>query len=151
MGMGRAGADNLSLIAGGEMILDLEDSNDAGGSANLATISSTLGIMDGSDTVNGLSVEPVNVNHTGTGNTLNAISIANITGDADATENGLNFGTGWDADIEAATDLSLTVDGNDLGVWKVAAGTLTATQVRKLNATPVEVAYKQAHCGAVVP
>ena len=39
----------------------------------------------------------------------------------------------------SADSLGFTVGGNDLGTWKVAVGTLTATQVRKLNATPVEV------------
>jgi len=35
--------------------------------------------------------------------------------------------------------LGMAQGGNDLGAWGVATGTLTATQVRKLNATPVEV------------
>ena len=62
-----------------------------------------------------------------------------FTGDVDATENWITFGTGSDADIEATTDFSMTVDGADLGIWKVTTGTLTPTQVRKLFATPVQV------------
>ncbi len=38
-----------------------------------------------------------------------------------------------------ADELGMTVGGVDLGIFKVQTGTLTATEVRKLNATPVEV------------
>lgn len=39
----------------------------------------------------------------------------------------------------APNQLAFSSGGSDLGTWSVATGTLTATQVRKLNATPVEV------------
>ena len=95
IGMFRVGADNVGFSSGGVLVFDIENTNVAGGSANLATISSTLGIMDGAgDIVNALSVEITNVDHTG-GN-VNAISIATMTGDANAQENLFFLGDGFD-------------------------------------------------------
>ena len=75
---------------------------------------------------------------------LNGILIGALTGTTGAdtppeAEFAINIATGWDFDINGQTDLSLAVDGVDVGTWKVASGTLTATQVRKLFATQVEV------------
>ena len=134
LGMWRIGAENLGFSVS-NLVFDLENTNDAGASANLATISSTLGIMDNSDTVNGLSIELVNADHTGSSNQLNAISIAAITSDAQATEIGLLIGTGWDTSISAnasiqAGDGSFNKVGfgftNEVGsgMWRIGAGNL---------------------------
>lgn len=74
--------------------------NAAGGSANALTVSGTLGIMDGSDTWNGLNIAPTNADHTGSANEVNGIKIADITGDAQATEAAILVGTGWDRGIQ---------------------------------------------------
>lgn len=79
--------------------------NTAGGSADSMDITATLGIMDGSDTYNGLGVTLTNANHTSTGNVVNGIKISNITGDPDATETGLLIGTGWDNGIESLSTI----------------------------------------------
>jgi hypothetical protein len=209
-GMYSIGADNLGFSVGAALVLDLENTNAAGAGADLATISSTLGIMDGSDTVQGLVISLTNVDHTGSSNVVNGITIGNITGDAEATESAISIGTGWDAGIlsfdgavatpsytfngdpdtgfylvaaarvgvtiasglkynftatqfypqidgtqaapvyamldtdtgfysTSADGLGMSHGGNDLGQWYVATGTLTASQVRNLNTTPIEV------------
>ena len=117
-GMYWPGADNLGFTVGGALVLDLENTNAAGASANLATISSTLGIFNGSDTVNGLSLEVTNVNHTGTGNTVNLITLAAITGDANSNLNGISIGaltgtTGAASEAEVAINIA---NGWDLGL-----------------------------------
>jgi hypothetical protein len=92
----------------------------AGGSYNYVEFvnNGTVGIMDGSDTINALNFDVTNADHTGTGNTLNIISIDAITGDAESNLNAIligaltgtsgsnsereiavNIGTGWDSDI----------------------------------------------------
>lgn len=130
----------------------------AGASKDFVAATATAGIMNGSDTLNMNLQTFTNANHTGTGNTVNLLSIAALTGDAESNLNAINIGTltgttgsaseveaaikiaaGWDTDIEAVTDLSLTVDGNDLGVWKVATGEITNAQLKVLNATPITV------------
>ena len=97
----RITTNNMCFSIGGALVLDLENTNAAGGSANLATISSTLGIMDGSDTVNGLSIELTSVDHTGVGNLISASTIAAITGDAQARETGLDILGGFDIGISS--------------------------------------------------
>ena len=81
----------------------------AGASGTVISWAATLTAMDNSDTVNFLSVAPTNANHTGSSNVLNGISLGNITGDAEATEQGLLLGTGWDTDIRFADTNALIV------------------------------------------
>lgn len=52
-----------------------------------------------------------------------------------------SFGSDTDTGMYSSVGdgLAFSHQGNDLGEWYVATGTLTATQVRNLNATPVEV------------
>ena len=131
MGMFRIGVDNLGFSGAGMLVLDLEDTNEAGASANLATISSTLGIFNGSDTFNALSLELTNVNHTGTGNTVNLIGIAAITGDANSNLNAINIGTltGTSGAAGETENLLKLGDGWDAFIEgpAVALGTLTWT------------------------
>ncbi len=101
IGMYRVGANHLGFASRGALVFDLEDRNAAGAGANLATISATLGIMDGSDTVNGLSIELTSVDHTGVGNLIAASTIAAITGDAQARETGLDVLGGFDIGISS--------------------------------------------------
>jgi hypothetical protein len=93
--------------------------NAAGGSADVLTLSGTLGIFDGSDTFRGIYLNYTDANHTGTGNTIALLDMAAITGDANSNlyairignltgttgaagevENAIKIGTGWDIDIE---------------------------------------------------
>jgi len=115
LGMFFPGVDNVGFAVGGVLVFDLEDTNAAGAGATLATISSTLGIFNGSDTASAFSIEITNVNHTSTSNTVNLINLAAITGDAESNLNAiligaltgtapssgeeeiaLNIGAGWD-------------------------------------------------------
>ncbi len=76
--------------------VSLTQTNAAGGSANPFDWTGTLGAMNGSDNFTLFDVNLTNANHTSTGNTVEIVDIANITGDADATEYGIKIGTGWD-------------------------------------------------------
>lgn len=69
------------------------------------SISLTVGIMDGSDTRNGLSVELANANHTGVTNVLTAISVASITGDAQARETAIELLGGFDVGISSVAPI----------------------------------------------
>jgi hypothetical protein len=73
--------------------------NAASGSADSVTLSGTLGIMDGSDTFRGLYLNYTNANHTGTTNNVLGIDINTVTGDAEAQEDAIRIGTGWDSQI----------------------------------------------------
>lgn len=77
------------------------NTNAAGESANPLDITSTLGIMNGSDDYTAIDINVTNANHTSTGNTVKALDISAITGDADATETAVIIGTGWDAALSA--------------------------------------------------
>lgn len=68
----------------------------AGTSGDVFSTTATLTAMNGSDTVNIHDTTLTNANHTGVSNLLNFLNIPAITGDADATENAISIGTGWD-------------------------------------------------------
>lgn len=112
-GFYRPGADALGISAGGALVFDIENTNAAGASANLATVSSTLGIMNGADTVNGLSVELTSVDHTGVGNVIAAATIAAIAGDAQARETGLDVLGGFDVGITSIAPIFDRQDFNE--------------------------------------
>lgn len=120
------GAGNMGFSVTGALVFDLEDTNAAGASADLATISASLGIMDGSDTFNGLSVNLTNADHTGSGNEVRAISIGNITGDTEATETGILVGTGWGNSIFITGDAGTNCDAATGSV--IAFGSTAGTQ-----------------------
>ncbi len=151
--------DELRIQHSGGTNVVLFDVPVAAASQNYLSLTATALIANGSETVAGVDINIINANHTGTGNTLNLLSFAALTGDANSNLNGIligaltgttgadtppeteyaiNIGAGWDSDIEFKTQATFTIDGLDLGAWKVATGTLTATQVRKLNGTQVE-------------
>ena len=121
-------AGNLGVTMVGALVFDLEDTNAAGAGANLATISSTLGIMDGSDTIQALTIELTVADHTGTGNTINLISTADITGDAESNLNAILIGaltgtTGSAGEAEIAINISNGWDlGLDVGDGGIAMG-----------------------------
>lgn len=112
--------------------------NAASGSADALTLSGTLGIFNGSDTFRGLYLNYTNANHTGSSNVFNGIDIANITGDAEATETAINVGTGWDYGVTlglggtASLNLSSTAGtaaggilfGADTSLYRSATNTL---------------------------
>jgi hypothetical protein len=85
--------------------------NSAGGSANVLTLSGTLGIMDGADDIfRGIYLNYTNSNHTA-GNVF-AINIAGITGDADATESAIYIQEGWDSGILSYSPVHLKGPGD---------------------------------------
>jgi len=100
MGLYRT-AGNLNMAVAGALVFNLEDTNSAGAGADIATVSATMGIMNGSDTWNGLSVEPTSANHTGVGNVVRGGRIAAITGDAQSRETGLDVLGGYDVGISS--------------------------------------------------
>ena len=74
-------------------------------------INATSDIMTGDDLVQRvLWIDLLNANHTnagGLGNSVYGIDVDGITGDADASEYAIHFGTGWDKNLYADTVLSL--------------------------------------------
>jgi hypothetical protein len=88
--------------------------NAAGGSANPFDWTGTAGIMNGSDDLTILDINLTNANHTSTANTVQAIDIAGMTADADATETGIVIGAGWDYGLDL--DGNVVVVGADGGV-----------------------------------
>ncbi len=83
--------------------LNLTQVNAASGSANPLDYTGSLGIMNGSDDFTAIDINITNANHTSTGNTVQAIDIAAITGDAEATETAINVGSGWDSGLTVAS------------------------------------------------
>lgn len=110
--------------------------NPSGGSANPWDFTGTLGIMNGSDDFTVIDINLTNANHTGVSNTVQAIGVANITGDADATEIAIKLGTGWDHGLYSGSLieglLGLTITGaavnlNASSNFAVNVGTGTST------------------------
>ena len=88
---------NMKFGINDTLVFDIEDPNAAGGSADIATFAAVLGIMDGNDTVNGVSIDLDGVDHTGTGNVVNGLNILGISlADANATESAITIGASWD-------------------------------------------------------
>lgn len=86
--------------------------NVAGGSANPIDYTATAGIMDGSDDLTVIDINLTNADHTGASNTVQAVDVASITGDADATETAIMVGTGWDAGLDVnGTPIVIGADG----------------------------------------
>ncbi len=81
--------------------------NAASGSANPWDWTGTLGIMDGSDDFTVIDINLTNADHTGSGNTVQAIDINGITGDAHATETAIKVGAGWDEGINCQSPATL--------------------------------------------
>lgn len=88
----------IGYTGGGTTITGYTDGDApaAGASGDIWQFDATLNAMDGSDTVGGLVIGITNANHTGSSNTLSAIEVESITGDAQATEYGIFVDTGWD-------------------------------------------------------
>ncbi len=77
-------------------ILTLGYTDVAAASRTAAIISSTLGAMDGSDRMTGLSIDLTNSSHAGAGNQVRALNIGGITPSANASESAIVVGPGWD-------------------------------------------------------
>ncbi len=86
--------------------------NAAGGSANPWDYTGTLGAMNGSDDFTLFDINLTNVDHTGTGNVVKVLDIANITGDAQATETAISIGTGWDIGIATSSGVKVGAAGD---------------------------------------
>lgn len=85
----------------------------------------TLGIMNGSDDFTLFDVNITNADHTGSSNTVQALDIAGITGDAQATETAINIGSGWDTALNIAGGGAtivgtFTVDAGEIGAAEIA-------------------------------
>jgi len=85
--------------------------NAAGGSANPWDYTGTLGVMNGSDDFTLFDINVTNANHTGSSNVIKVLDIANITGDAEATETAISIGTGWDVGIATSSGLQVGAAG----------------------------------------
>lgn len=127
--------------------------NAAGDGSTFATIQATLGIMDGTDTVNALAIDLTNANHTGATNVLNAIKISTIVADVDATETAISVGLGgagatqWDVGldvtgiVEAGSANKIAVKLPNLGImgntaistWYIGTGTGGCTNFTNLG------------------
>ena len=96
-------ADTSALL--GDPVFQIGDGN-SGVSDIGISVTETIAAFDGSDAYSGLLIGLTNADHTGAGNVLNGLLIANITGDAQAQENPIHVGSGWDAvlSMEGATD-----------------------------------------------
>jgi hypothetical protein len=98
----------LSASAMGPGYVRSTATNSAGGSANPIDVTSTLGIMDGSDTFNGMDVNITHANHTGSSNTVTGLDVsASGSADSEATETAINISGDWDADISLANGESI--------------------------------------------
>jgi hypothetical protein len=80
--------------------------NAASGSANPIDWTGTLGIMNGSDNVTIIDLNPTNANHTGAANYVYGIDIGALVADADALEAAIKIGVTW--------DYGLLLEGNNI-------------------------------------
>ncbi len=108
LGIMTVGGDYLYRIVKGTGAQLLTVTNAAGGSANPWDYTATLGAMNGADDFTLFDVNITNADHTGSGNTVQVMDIAAITGDAHATETAIKIGAGWDAGISCASPVAIT-------------------------------------------
>lgn len=108
LGIMTVGGDYLYRIVKGTGAQLLTVTNPAGGSANPWDYTATLGAMNGNDDFTLFDVNITNADHTGSGNTVQVMDIAAITGDAHATETAIKIGAGWDAGISCASPVAFT-------------------------------------------
>lgn len=85
--------------------LSMSKVNAAGSGQTVFDYTGTLGIMDNSDTFKFLNVDITNANHTGTANYVYVMYIDGITGDAQAEEEALYIGSGWDYGLVTASPI----------------------------------------------
>ncbi|MEK7424709.1 MAG: hypothetical protein AAB131_12835, partial [Actinomycetota bacterium] len=113
--------------------------NAAGGSANPIDITASLGIIDGSDTYEGIDINLTNADHAGTGNTLTGLDIAGITADGQASEYAISIGSGWDrifsADWSAGTHRAAAMP---ISVTSTLANTTGTNWVQGPTISPVQ-------------
>jgi hypothetical protein len=107
------------MSMGGALVMDWAATNAAGAGADLVTISSKTGIMDGSDIFRAFVIDVESDDHIGgaNSNTLIGLDIDGIAGDADAAEYGIQIGSGFDFAvnyISAGAFVNFAVDGVDL-------------------------------------
>lgn len=128
------GVTTLELGADGVVVLTVNNPAAAGASTDLLDVTNTLAAMDGSDTNQVLDVAITNANHTGTGNTVNLIDLAAITGDANSNLNAINIGAltgtaGAASEVEAAIkigagwDVDLLLTGSGIIDGDITLGT----------------------------
>ena len=108
--------------------------NAAGGSANPYDYTGALGIMNGNDDFTLFDVNITNADHTGASNTVQALDVAAITGDAHATETAIKVGNGWDYGADLG-DGGLTTTGQAVigGGYGATGATLSAAGVGEFN------------------
>lgn len=91
---------------------------------------STIANMDNSDDYSVLQIDIVNGNHTGSSNILNGIEIVAITGDAQAAENAINIGAGWDVALEIAAPATNIAIINSSHILQLGFGATHALRIR---------------------
>lgn len=105
-------------------LVDLNLTTIANQSADAVDINVTSGIMDGSDTVQGIDIDVTGANHTGF-NVINGIGLSLATADDDATETAILIEGNWDSTIAGGT-ASSNNNGPAIGI-KAGEGSLTGT------------------------
>jgi hypothetical protein len=114
---GTTDIDGATTITGTTTLkgaLAMSQTNSAGAGANPIDYTATLGAMTNGDDYTLLDINITNANHTGTTNAVQAIDIAGITADAEATESAIKIGAGWDYGLDL--DGNAVVLGADGGV-----------------------------------
>jgi hypothetical protein len=120
--------------------------NAAGGSANPWDYTATLGIMNGSDDFTLFDVNITNADHTGSGNTVQVMDIAGITGDAHATETAIKIGAGWDTGITTSSPIALSgATSGGITIAPIATGTAVAT-IQNQNVAASTITLPSATC-----
>ena len=101
--LGLTGPTSVSISSGPATELNFSfQFISAGTSGTWLEPSIELTAMDGTDTVNAFGINITNADHTGASNILNALKIAAIVGDADASEYAINIDGGsesWNASL----------------------------------------------------
>ena len=86
----------------------------AGAGGSVLAQTTTLNAMDGADTIALVDLVITNADHTGANNFLTGLNIWGVIGDDQASEYGIQVGTGWDAQVWGNTTTLMM--GSDLNV-----------------------------------
>jgi len=104
--------------------------------------------MNGSDDFTLFDVNITNADHTGTGNTVQALDIAGITADAHAVESAIKIATGWEFDLNFGTSGEIAVSDVLLATLKAMPGVdsgVTTELFEIAGTTPIDTAGAQTH------
>jgi hypothetical protein len=125
-------------------------------SVNYLTLNPTVPIMDGSDTIRGLNINLTNADHTGSNNILYGIDIQNIVNDSQASQIGINIGSGWNTGVLIAgssnsTGVQITnAFSSGTGIFMNGLGALTTGKAISLIGTASNAAFSGKLIEAVI-